>query len=109
MPGFLLQSPKGVAVDILFGDYSWLEEALVHPQYDLAGYPVLDLPYLVLMKAESSRGRDFGDLTTMLGLASEKELDRVRAVVKRYAPDTTEDVESLIYLGQFEMKPPAEE
>jgi hypothetical protein len=55
------------------------------------------------MKMASSRGRDLGDLTTMLGLASEEQLVRVRAVVARYAPKEVEDMESLIYLGQVEM------
>ena len=39
----------------------------------------------------------------MLGLASEAELARVRTVVAHYAPADTEDLESLIYLGQTEM------
>jgi hypothetical protein len=109
VPGFLLHSPEGVEVDVILGDYAWLEEALAHPRQDPAGYPVLDLPYLVLMKVASSRGRDLGDLTTMLGLASEEELARVRDVVARYAPDEADDVESLIYLGQVEMSTPPQE
>ena len=103
VPGFLFHSPDGVEVDVIFGQYPWLDEALPHPNQDPAGYPVLDLPYLVLMKMESSRGRDVGDLTTMLGLASDEELDRVRAVVARYAPAEKDDLESLIYLGRFEI------
>jgi len=103
VPGFLVRSPEGVDVDVILGDYPWLDEALAHPHQDPAGYPVLDLPYLVLMKMASSRTRDFGDLGTMLGLASEEELARVRAVVARYAPEEAEDLESLIYLGQVEM------
>ena len=63
---------------------------------------MLDLPYLVLMKMEASRSRDFGDLGTMLGLASEEELNRVRAVIRRYAPDMVDDLESFIYLGKVE-------
>lgn len=47
--------------------------------------------------------QDTADLSRMLGLASEEELARVRAVVARYAPADTEDLESLIYLGQTEM------
>jgi hypothetical protein len=109
VPGFLLHSPEGVEVDVILGDYAWLEEALAHPRQDPAGYSVLDLPYLVLMKVASSRGRDLGDLTTMLGLASEEELARVRDVVARYAPDEADDVESLIYLGQVEMSTPPQE
>lgn len=109
VPGFLLHSPEGVEVDVILGDYAWLEEALAHLRQDPAGYPVLDLPYLVLMKVASSRAQDVADLSRMLGLASEKELARVRDVVARYAPDEADDVESLIYLGQVEMSTPPQE
>lgn len=107
VPGFLLHSPDGVEVDVIFGDYAWLDEALAQPHQDPAGYPVLDLPYLILMKLEASRTQDLGDLSRMLGLAAEAELEKVRAIVNRYAPDAADDVESLIYLGQMEMKPPS--
>jgi hypothetical protein len=103
VPGFLLRSPEGIEIDVIFGSYPWLGEALAHPAEDPAGYPVLDLPYLVLMKMDSSRGRDVGDVTTMLGLASDEELARVREVVARCAPGEAGDLESLIYLGQVEM------
>ena len=103
VPGFLVRSPDGVDLDVILGDYPWLDKALALPQRDSAGYPVLDLPYLVLMKMAAIRGRDLGDLTTMLGLASEKELARVRQVVAHYAPTEADDLESLIYLGQVEM------
>ena len=108
--GFLVRSPEGVEVDVILGDYAWLDEALAAPQQDPAGFPVLDLPYLVLMKTASSRVQDVADVTRMLGLASEEELTQVRAIVARYAPEETEDLESLIYLGQVEMGkvPPVE-
>ena len=102
--GFLVRSPEGAEVDVLWGDYPWLQDALTHPRYDPAGFPVLDLPYLIIMKIEASRGRDIGDLTTMLGLASDDELARVREVVARYTPEQLDDLESLIYLGQVEMQ-----
>lgn len=102
--GFLVRSPEGTEIDVISGDYPWLDEALAHVRRDLAGYPVLDLPYLVIMKMASARGRDLGDVTTMLGLASDDELARVRAVVARYAPDELEDLEALIYLGRIEMQ-----
>lgn len=104
VPGFLLHSPEGVEVDVVLGDYPWLDEALAHPRRDPAGFPVLDLPYLVLMKMESSRAQDLADLSRMLGLASEEELASVRAVVACYAPTEMDDLESLIYLGRFEVK-----
>ena len=104
VPGFLVCGPDGAEIDVILGGYPWLTEALKHVQHDPAGYPVLDLPYLVIMKMISSRGRDVGDVTTMLGLASDTELARVRQVVARYTPDDLADLESLIFLGRFEMQ-----
>jgi hypothetical protein len=104
VPGFLVHSPEeDVEVDVILGDYPWLEEALARPRQDSSGYPVLDLPYLVLMKLAASRVQDAADLSRMLGLASEENLARVRAVVARYAPEEADDLESLIYLGRVEM------
>ena len=104
VPGFLVCGPDGAEIDVILGSYPWLTEALKRVQHDPAGYPVLDLPYLVIMKMISSRGRDVGDVTTMLGLASDTELARVRQVVARYTPDDLADLESLIFLGRFEMQ-----
>ncbi len=108
IPGYLLRSPGGVELDLLFGEYDWLEEALARPERDLAGYPVIRLPYLVLLKMAAARGRDIGDLTTMLGLAGPDALEEIRATIARYSPGDSEDLETLIYLGQREMKPPDE-
>jgi hypothetical protein len=110
VPGFLVRSSEGIEIDVILGDHRWLDEALTHPNQDPAGYPVLALPYLVLMKMASSRVQDTADAARMLGLASEEELARVRAVVARYAPGDIQDLESLIYLGQVEMgKTPLQE
>jgi len=104
IPGFLVCSPDGVEIDVILGDYPWLTEALAKPRQDAAGYPVLDLPYLVLMKLASSRVQDIADIARMLGLAPDEELARVRAVVARYAPADMEDLESLIFLGRIEVR-----
>ena len=93
--GWLARSPEGIELDILIGSQPWLDEALAHPRSDAAGYPVIDLPYLVLMKMESNRSLDIGDLGRLLGLAPELELDRVRQVVQLFAPQDVEDLESL--------------
>jgi hypothetical protein len=103
MGGWLARSPEGVELDILLGHQEWLDEALAHPRLDPAGYPVIDLPYLVLMKMEASRSLDIGDLGRLLGLATEPELDRVRGVVRQYSPQDSKDLESLIYLGKLEL------
>ncbi|MEW5987475.1 MAG: hypothetical protein AB1791_12650 [Chloroflexota bacterium] len=106
VPGYLMRSPEGVELDVLFGRYPWLNEALANPEYDPAGYPVLGLPYLIIMKMKAGRGRDVGDLTTMLGWASDDELTKVREIVARYIPEDLEDLESLIFIGRKEMETP---
>ncbi|MYC96182.1 MAG: hypothetical protein F4X14_14560 [Caldilineaceae bacterium SB0661_bin_32] len=103
IPGFMLNAPDGTEIDLLLIPFEWLDEALQPDQTDAAGYPVLGLPYLVLMKMETSRPQDLGDLSRMLGLANEDYLAQVRAAVIRYMPEAAEDLESLIYLGRLEM------
>ncbi len=106
MPGYLLRSAEGIEIDVIFGKYHWLKEALSNPDRDIAGYPVIGLPYLVIMKMAANRGRDVGDLSTMLGWASDEALARVREVVARYSPDDLGDLESLIYIGKKEREMP---
>ncbi|MCZ7672230.1 MAG: hypothetical protein M5U34_36450 [Chloroflexi bacterium] len=45
-----------------------------------------------------------GDITTMLGWASEETLDQVRTVVSKYNAQDSEDLESLIFIGQQERR-----
>ena len=109
VPGFLMRSPDGVEVDVLVGKYPWLKEALTHPTTDPAGYPVIGLPYLALMKLIAERAQDWADVSRMLGWASDADLDNVRAIVARYAPEDSEDLESLIFIGKKERElPPAD-
>ena len=103
IPGHTLNAPDGTEIDLLLIPFAWIDEALQPDHRDPAGYPVLDLPYLVLMKMETSRAQDVADLSKMLGLAEEEVLLQVRDTVARYMPDATEDLESLIYLGGLEM------
>ena len=103
IPGYMLNTPDGTEIDLLLIPFEWLDDALQPDRTDAAGYPVLGLPYLVLMKMETSRPQDLGDLSRMLGLAEEDDLEQVRAAVTRYMPDAAEDLESLIYLGRLEM------
>ncbi|MDO9301333.1 MAG: hypothetical protein Q7T89_08115 [Anaerolineales bacterium] len=110
IPGYLMLSPDGTELDVIFGNYRWLKKALTQPGQDPAGYPVVKLPYLVMMKMEAQRVRDLGDLGTMLGWASDADLDEVRAVVKQYTPEDVEDLESLIFIGKKEQEfPPSDE
>ena len=104
IPGYVLTAPDGVEVDLLLGNEVWLKEALHQPVQDEAGYPIIGLPYLVLLKMGAQRTQDWADVSRMLGLASEENLDKVRAAVARYTPEDSEDLESLIFIGKQENK-----
>ncbi len=102
--GFAMRSPAGVDVDVLLGEDPWLDEAFAASTADLAGYPVISLPFLVILKLTANRLRDMGDLSTILGWAEETDLAAVRKTVARHLPAEREDLESIIYLGQQERK-----
>jgi hypothetical protein len=55
------------------------------------------------MKFNASRTIDLGDITRMLGLASEADLERVRTLFGRHSPADLEDLDSLIMRGKLEM------
>lgn len=105
--GYVLRSQDGVEVDLLLSTEPWFAEAVATPAQDAAGYPIMDLPFLVLMKLTSARTQDWADVARMLGQATADRLDAVREVVRRFSPDDVEDLESQIYLGQMEMDSPA--
>ncbi len=94
----------GQKLDVLATDQAWAEEALSQKAYDQTGLRVIGLPYLVLMKIDSARGIDQGDLTRMLGLLDEAEVERVVAVVERHYgdPHGAQDVRQYAMLGKLE-------
>lgn len=104
--GHRLLSPEEVEVDLIVGEQAWLDEALSGPDIDPAGYPVLGFPYLVLTKMNTGHSQDFGSVATMLGWANDEQLQAARDVVARYSPQDSEDLESLIFLGQQERQQP---
>ena len=57
-------------------DADWVPEALATARRAPDGLPVIDLPYLVLMKLESGRTQDLADVSRMLGGAGETDLGR---------------------------------
>ena len=102
-PYFVARSVEMPEVDVLCMEVPWFERALSELKQDPAGFPVLDLPYLIIMKLMANRPIDIGDMTRMLGLASEPERDRVRQAVRQYAPEDADDLEALILLGRIEV------
>ena len=104
MPCFIIAGSHDYSVsgktflDVLEGEDDWVEEAIASPKYSPDGLPIIDLPYLILMKLSASRTQDLADITRILGLAEEKELDKTREIIKTYLLTAQEDLESLIML-----------
>jgi hypothetical protein len=93
----------GTLLDVIASDRPWVKNALLNPRRSPDNQPVIDLPYLVLMKLEASRTTDISDISRMLGQANDDELNRVRSTIQIYDPNSLEDLESLIQLGKLEM------
>lgn len=101
-------SSSGMSLDVVELAELWFAKALVEAQHnrDAQGLPVMPLPYLVLMKFQSGRVQDLADVTRMLGQANDEMLNAVRQLFLQYLPEERDDLESLIVLGQLEMKSP---
>lgn len=100
------RSPVGEELKVSQGRESWWPQAIAQAQEnrDAQGLPILPLPYLVLMKFQSARTVDIGDITRMLGAADGSTLDETRTLFAEYVADGLEDLGSLIQLGQLEMQ-----
>lgn len=103
--GATWRSPDGQLIDVIEGSEDWWSTGLAEAQTnrDAQHLPILPLHYLILMKFNAGRARDLGDITQMLGLASEQAIDEVRELFRRTTPDDLADLESLITLGKLEM------
>jgi len=95
--------PDNTNLDVIIIDELWIKDAVQHPRIASDGLPYIELPYLVLMKLQSSRVQDIADISRMLGGADEKTLQKIRSIILSYRPEDVEDLESLISLGQLEM------
>ncbi len=100
--GSMWESPDKRTLDVLEREDDWVDEALRNVGEDPQGLPVVKLPYLVLMKLQSSRTQDIADVSRMLGGADESTLAEVVRVAEMYLSESVEDVRSLIQLGKLE-------
>ena len=99
------ETPEG-ELDVIESSEPWAEAAVAFPNRSPTGLPVIALPYLVLMKLQASRAQDLADLVRMLALADEPTRGQVRDVVRRFEPGVLEDIESMIALGELELRTP---
>lgn len=94
--------PDGTSLDVLESAEPWAAAALRQVRRAPDGLPVVDLPYLVLLKLSAGRTQDLADVSRMMGAASAANAQAVRQVVATHLPDALEDLESLMALGRLE-------
>jgi hypothetical protein len=94
----------GLLIDIVATPQAWGTEALEIPAYDQTGLRVIPLAYLVLMKLDSARGIDQGDLTRMLGRLGDGEVDAIVKIIEKHSHDSQapDDVRQYALLGRLE-------
>ncbi|HEY9705216.1 MAG TPA: hypothetical protein V6C58_22450 [Allocoleopsis sp.] len=102
IPGSQWKLEDETFLDVLEGEEDWVIEAIKNPNHAPDGLPIIDLPYLVLMKFIAGRSQDLADISRMLGVAKDLQLEQVTNVINKYLPNAVEDLESLIILGKLE-------
>ncbi len=104
------QLPSGTYLDVLFAEGQWVNEAVSQPVYleQQPNIPFISLPYLVLMKLNSSRSQDIADVERMLGNKSDQEIAVVSQVIRSFYPEALDDLYSLIEIGRLEHRPTPE-
>lgn len=102
--GTAWKSPDGRSLDVIESDHEWVDEALSSPGKDPQGLPVVQLPYLILMKLQASRTQDLADVSRMLGGAEENAIEKARDILRRFLPEAVDDLESLVQLGRLERR-----
>lgn len=106
LSGTAWSSPqRGYELDLIVSDQSWVRAAWdAPPVFDHGGGRVLPLAYLVLMKIDSSRAIDQGDLSRILALRSLEEIDEIVRIVSRHHPDhaAADDIRQYAEIGSWE-------
>jgi hypothetical protein len=96
------QSPNGELIDLLHApDQSWVSAALDFPITTPDGLPVIDLPYLLILKLAATRAVDISDIVGMLQQANEPEKQRIRQVIAVHRNDLLEDFDQFEAIAQL--------
>ena len=75
------QLNDGTSLDVLEFEGDWVTEAITSPNYSPDGLPVISLPYLILMKLMAGHSQDIADISRMLGVAEDLQLEQVKKVI----------------------------
>jgi hypothetical protein len=105
--GFSCQQPASetMPVDVLTRADPWLDAALAAPAYDVAGYPVLGRPYLILVKLQAGRTQDLADIQRLLSRTPKAEREAARRLIQQVDPAIVEDFDALLTLAELEFGP----
>ena len=96
------QSPNGELIDLLHApDQSWVSAALDFPIKTPEGLPVIDLPYLLILKLSATRAVDISDIVGMLQQANEIEKQRIRQIIAAHRLDLLEDFDQFAAIAQL--------
>jgi hypothetical protein len=96
------QSPNSELIDLLHApDQSWVSAALDFPITTPEGLPVIDLPYLLILKLAATRAVDISDIVGMLQQANEPEKQRIRQVIATHRNDLLEDFDQFEAIAQL--------
>jgi hypothetical protein len=96
------QSPNGELIDRLHApEQSWVSAALDFPIKSPEGLPVIDLPYLLILKLAATRAVDISDIVGMLQQANETEKQRIRQIIATHRRDLLEDFDQFEAIAQL--------
>ncbi|HEY8691921.1 MAG TPA: hypothetical protein VIR57_04190 [Chloroflexota bacterium] len=99
------RSSAGEDLDVLFGREPWWPEIIREASNtrDAQGLPVAALRAQVYLKLSAGRTVDAGDLSRLLGLATQAQIEEVRAFLTEYLEQRDlQDFDSLVQLGRLE-------
>ncbi len=92
-------------LDLISSPQHWVEAAFdATVSRAQNGVRVLPLPYLVLMKLDSARTTDQGDLGRMLGRLDDSEVEQIVTVVTNHYgdPQAADDIRQYAEIGRWE-------
>ncbi len=96
------QSASGELIDLLHApEQPWVTAALNSPIETSEGLPVIDLPYLLILKLSATRAVDISDIVGMLQQASDLEKQRIRQVIATHRNDLLEDFDQFSAISRL--------